>query len=184
MGTSTEELSSDIAQTRQSLAQDVDALQDKVSPAAIIERRKTAVRGRLSTAKDRVMGGGQDAVHGVSGATSGAGEAIEQRVEGSPLAAGLIAFGAGLVIAGLIPASKVEAQGAQRLQEAVKEHGQPVIDEARSAAQQVGDQLKDKASEAASELRSSAQESADRVKEEAPTSSSTPDDGFTVGPRV
>ena len=134
MGTSTEELSSDIAQTRQSLTQDVDALQDKVSPSAIIERRKTAVRGRLSTVKDRVMGGSHDAVHGVSGTTSSAGDAIEQRVEGSPLAAGLIAFGAGLVIAGLIPASKVEAQGAQRLQEAVKEHGQPVIDEARSAA--------------------------------------------------
>jgi hypothetical protein len=183
MGTSTEELSSDIAQTRQSLAQDVDALQDKVSPAAIMERRKAAVRGRLSTARDRVMGGGQDAVQGVSGARSGAGEAIEQRVEGSPLAAGLVAFGAGLVIAGLIPASKVEAQGAQRLQEAVKEHGQPVIDEARSAAQQVGEQLKDKAAEAASEVKASAQESTERVKEEAPTSSST-GDGFTSGPRV
>ena len=110
MGTSTEELSSDIAQTRQSLTQDVDALQDRVSPSAIIERRKTAVRGRLSTVKDRVMGGGHDAMHGVSGTTSSAGDAIEQRVEGSPLAAGLIAFGAGLVIAGLIPASKVEAR--------------------------------------------------------------------------
>ena len=184
MDTSTEELSSDIAQTRQSLTQDVDALQDKVSPSAIIERRKTAVRGRLSTAKDRVMGGSHDAMHGVSGTTSGAGEAIEQRVEGSPLAAGLIAFGAGLVIAGLIPASKVEAQGAQRLQEAVKEHGQPVIDEARSAAQQVGDQLKDKAGEAASELKSSAQESAERVKEESPTSSATTNDGTTTAPRI
>jgi Protein of unknown function (DUF3618) len=184
MGTSTEELSSDIAQTRQSLTQDVDALQDKVSPSAIIERRKTAVRGRLSGAKDRVMGGGQGAVHGVSGATSGAGDVIEQRVEGSPLAAGLIAFGAGLVIAGLIPASKVEAQGAQRLQEAVKEHGQPVIDEARSAAQQVGDQLKDKAGEAASVLKSSAQESAERVKEEAPTTSATTTGDSSTGPRT
>jgi gas vesicle protein len=184
MGTSTEELSSDIAQTRQSLTQDVDALQDRVSPSAIIERRKTAVRGRLSTVKDRVMGGGHDAVHGVSGTTSSAGDAIEQRVEGSPLAAGLIAFGAGLVIAGLIPASKVEAQGAQRLQEAVKEHGQPVIDEVRSAARQVGDQLKDNAGEAASELKSSAQESAERVKEEAPTSSTTTSDGTPTAPHI
>ena len=130
------------------------------------------------------MGGSHDAMHGVSDTTSGAGGAIEQRVEGSPLAAGLIAFGAGLVIAGLIPASKVEAQGAQRLQEAVKEHGQPVIDEARSAVQQVGDHLGDKAGEAASELRSSARESAERVKEEAPTSSSSTNDGSTAGPRV
>ena len=117
------------------------------------------------------MGGGQDAAHGVSSATSGAGGAIEDRVEGSPLAAGLVAFGAGLVIAGLIPATKAEAQGAQRLKEAAQEHGQPVMDQARSAAQEVGEQLKEKASEAAEEVKASAQESADRVKQEAPTGS-------------
>jgi hypothetical protein len=169
MGTSTEELSSDIARTRQELAQDVDALQDKVSPTAILERRKSAVRDRWSATKDKVMGSGQGATQGVSSATSSAGSAIEDRVEGSPLAAGLVAFGAGVVIAGLIPASKAEAQGAQRLKEAAQEHGQPVMDQARSAAQEVGEQLKEKASEAVDEVRSSAQESAARVKEEAPT---------------
>ena len=176
MGTSTEELSNDIAHTRQELTQDVDALQDKVSPAAIIERRKSAMRGRLAAAKDKVMGGvmggGQDAAQGVSSATSSAGGAIEERVEGSPLAAGLVAFGTGLVIAGLIPATKPEAQGAQRLKEAAQEHGQPVVDQARSAAQEVGDQLKEKASEAVDEVKASAQASAERVKEEAPTGSS------------
>jgi cell division septum initiation protein DivIVA len=175
MGASTEELSTDIARTRQELAQDVDALQDKVSPTAILERRKSALRDRWSAAKDKVMGSGQSATQGVSSATSSAGSAIEDRVDGSPLAAGLVAFGAGLVIAGLIPATKAEAQGAQRLKEAAQEHGQPIMDQARSAAQEVGDQLKDKASEAADEIRSSAQESADRVKEEAPTGSSTDD---------
>jgi len=179
MGTSTEELSSDIAETRRELAQDVDALQDRVSPSAIIERRKSAVRGRLASAKDRIMGTGQSvmgtgqgSLQGVTSATSSAGSAIEERVEGSPLAAGLIAFGAGLVIAGLIPASKVEAQGAQRLKEAAQEHGEPLIDQAKSTAQEVGEQLKEKASEAAEEVKSSAQESAERVKEEAPTGSS------------
>ena len=179
MGTSTEELSTDIARTRRDLAQDVDALQDRVSPSAIIERRKSAVRGRLASAKDRVMGtgqsvmaSGQDATHGLSSATSSAGGAIEERVEGSPLAAGLVAFGTGLVIAGLIPATKMEAQGAQRLKDAAQEHGQPLMDQAKSAAQDVGDQLKDKASEAADEIKASAQESATRVQQEAPTGSS------------
>ena len=153
MGTSTEELNSDIARTRAELSQDVDALQDKVSPSAIIERRKTAVRDKLSSAKDKVMGSGQGATQGVSSATSSAGSAIEDRVEGSPLAAGLVAFGAGLVIAGLIPASKAEAQGAQRLKEAAQEHGQPIMDQAKSAAQEVGEQLKDKATEAATRSR-------------------------------
>jgi len=143
MGTSTEELSNDIARTRADLEQDLDALQDKVSPSAIMERRKSAVRGRLASAKDRVMGtghsvvgSGQDAAHGVSSATSNAGSALEDRVEGSPLAAGLVAFGAGLLIAGLMPATKVEAEGAQKLMDVAQEHGQPVIDQAKSAAQE------------------------------------------------
>ena len=180
MGTSTEELSNDIARTRADLEQDLDALQDKVSPSAIMERRKSAVRGRLASAKDRVMGtghsvvgSGQDAAHGVSSATSNAGSALEDRVEGSPLAAGLVAFGAGLLIAGLMPATKVEAEGAQKLKDVAQEHGQPVIDQAKSAAQEVGEQLKDKASQAADEVKSSAQDSVERVKDEAPTGSSS-----------
>jgi hypothetical protein len=176
MGTSTEELNDDIARTRAELSQDVDALQDKVSPTAILERRKSAVRDRWTSAKDKVMGSGQSAGQGVSSATTNAGSAIEERVDGSPLAAGLMAFGAGLVIAGLIPASKAETQGAQRLKEAAQEHGQPVMDQAKSAAQEVGEQLKDKATEAAQEVKASAQESSDRVKEEAPIGSTSHDD--------
>jgi hypothetical protein len=179
MGTSTEELSGDIARTRAELSYDVDALQDKVSPSAIMERRKSAMRGRLTSMKDKVMGSGsglvgsgQNAVAGVGSTASSAGSAIESRVDGSPLAAGLVAFGAGLLVAGLVPASKAEAQGAQRLKEAAQEHGQPVMDEVKSAAQDVGTQLKQSASEAADQVRTSAQESAEKVKEEVPTGSS------------
>ena len=56
MGQSTEELNSDIAGTRQALSSDLDALQGRVSPSAIIERRKEATRSRLRGLKDRVMG--------------------------------------------------------------------------------------------------------------------------------
>jgi hypothetical protein len=179
MGTSTEELTNDIERTRRDLTQDVDALQDKVSPGAIIERRKSAMRGRLVAVKERVMGTGQsvtgtgqDATQGIGSAAAGVGGAVEQRVEGSPLAAGVVAFGAGLVVAGLIPATRVEAKGAQRLKDVAQEHGGPVMGEARSAAQEVGEQLKQKASAAVDEVRSSAQDSAQHVKDEAPVGSS------------
>lgn len=188
MGTSTEELSNDIARTRADLEQDVDALQNKVSPSAIMERRKSAVRGRLASAKDRLMGTGQSVVgtghgaaHGVTSATSNAGSALEERVEGSPLAVGLVAFGAGLLVAGVMPATKVEAQGAQKLKEVAQEHGQPVMEQAKSAAQEVGDQLQDKASEAADVVKSSAQESVERVKDKAPTGSSSSGSSSTTG---
>jgi ElaB/YqjD/DUF883 family membrane-anchored ribosome-binding protein len=169
MGTSTEELNEDIARTRAELTHDVDALQNRVSPAAIMQRRKSALRARWSSAKGKVMGSGQDAAQGVRGVTSDAGSAIEDRVDGSPLAAGLVAFGAGLVIAGLIPATEAEAEGAGRLKKTAQEHGQPIMDEAKAVAQEMGEQLKDKASEAAREVQASAQDSADRVRQEAPT---------------
>ena len=47
MGQSTEELRAEIEQTRQSMTADVDALQDRVSPSAIVERRKQAARSRV-----------------------------------------------------------------------------------------------------------------------------------------
>ena len=44
MGQSTDELNTEIASTRQALSADLDALQDRVSPTAIIDRRKPATR--------------------------------------------------------------------------------------------------------------------------------------------
>ena len=54
MGQSTEELKAEIEQTRQSMTADVDALQDRVSPSAIVERRKQAARSRVLGMRDRL----------------------------------------------------------------------------------------------------------------------------------
>ena len=139
MGQSTEELSTQIAGTRESLASDLDALQDRVSPSAIVERRKEAARSKVRSVKDKVMGSGHSvassagstgsgAVAGVQGGVGDAKEAAGDAIEGSPLAAGLIAFGAGLVIAALIPATDAEQRASQRVVEAA----QPLVDEAKS----------------------------------------------------
>jgi uncharacterized protein YjbJ (UPF0337 family) len=185
MGQSAEELTIEIEGTRRSLQDDLDALEDKVSPRAVIGRRKEAARGRLSTMKDKVMGSGQHAagsakdsakgaVSGAAGSVqdsaSGAAHGVERKVEGSPLAAGLVAFGLGAVIAGLIPASDAEAQAADRLKDAARDHAQPVMEEAKGAAREMGENLKDSGTQAAAEVRDTAQESAARVKDEASSS--------------
>ncbi len=72
MGQSTEELNSEIAGTRQALSSDLDALQDKVSPSAIIERRKAATRSRLAGVKDSVMGSSSSATSSVGDTAHGA----------------------------------------------------------------------------------------------------------------
>ena len=177
MGQSTEELSSEIAETRQSMTANVDALQDKVSPSAIVERRKQAARGRMLGVRDRVMGTAhsvRSSAGDTAGSTTGsvkdsaqsAVSGAQDRVEGSPLAAGLVAFGAGMLISALIPASEKEAVAAGHVVDAAKEHGQPVMDQAKSMAQDVAQDVKETATQAAQEVKDTATDSAERVKSE------------------
>jgi hypothetical protein len=178
MGQSTEELTSQIEGTRQRMASDLDTLQDRVSPSAIVERRKQAVRGGLASMKDKVMGSAHSATGSVSSATSSMSGTVsdtgsnvastaQQRFEGAPLAAGVVAFGAGVVLASLMPASRLEAEAAHRMVETAKEHGQPLLDEARAVGQEVADNVKQSAAESAEQVKQSAQGSAQTVSEEA-----------------
>ena len=178
MGQTTEELNAEIAGTRQALASDLDALQDRVSPSAIVERRKVAAKGRMRQIRSRVMGSADSVRSGTSSASGAAASsaregvgnvvgAAEERVEGSPLAAGLVAFGAGMLVAALLPPTEAEARASQRLTEAAKEHGQPVMDEAKSVGQEMGAQLKESATEAAQQVKGTAQDAASRVQHEA-----------------
>jgi ElaB/YqjD/DUF883 family membrane-anchored ribosome-binding protein len=177
MGQSTDQLTRDIEATRQNLTHDVDELADKVSPSRMAHRRKAAATSKLRSVRDSVMGSAQDsgqalssAGQSVSDTASGAVDTIEQKAQGNPLAAGLVAFGAGMVLASLAPASKMEAQATQRAMDTAKDHGQPVIDEAKSAGQQMAGNLKQTAQQAAEEVKATAQESTQHVKEEAQTS--------------
>jgi len=173
MGQSTEELNTEIVETRQSMAANVDALQDRVSPAAIVERRKEAARGRVRSARDKVMGSAGSAnTSTVDGASSvkdtaqGAVSGAQNKIQGSPLAAGLVAFGAGLVVAALIPASEKEAVAAGHVVDAAKEKGQPLLDEAKSVGQDIASSVGESAAEAVEEVKDTATQSADRVRSE------------------
>ena len=177
MGQSTEELSQEIAETRQSMTANIDALQDKVSPSAIVERRKQAARGRMLGVRDKVMGTAysvRSSAGDTAGSTTGsvkdtaqsAVSGAQDRVEGSPLAAGLVAFGAGMLISALIPASEKEAVAAGHVVDAAKEHGQPIMDQAKSMAQDVAQDVKETATQAAQEVKDTATDSAERVKSE------------------
>lgn len=177
MGQSTEELTRGIEQTRQSLSRDVDELTDKVSPNRIVQRRKDAAASKLRSLRDSVMGTAQSSGETLSSAgqsvgdtASSAVDTLEQKTQGNPLAAGLVAFGAGMILGSLAPATKVEAQATQRAMDTAKEHGEPLLEEAKAAGQEMAENLKKSATQAASEVRDTAQESAEHVKEEAKAS--------------
>jgi gas vesicle protein len=176
MGQSAEELTTQIEDTRERMAGNLDTLQDRVSPSAIVERRKQAARDRVTSVKNKVMGSANSAKESVSSAASSASSGVsdtgsnvastaQDQVQGAPLAAGLVAFGAGVVLAALVPASRMEAEAAHRVVETAREH-QGVLDDAKSAGQEIVQNLKDTATDAAQQVKESAQESVQTVKQE------------------
>jgi hypothetical protein len=101
-------------------------------------------------------------------------QAVRQQAQGNPLAAGLIAFGAGLVMASLIPESRTERQAAARVQPALgqvaaeaKSAGQEVASVAAETAKSEAEGLKETAAEAAQQVKGEATSSAQDVKEHA-----------------
>jgi ElaB/YqjD/DUF883 family membrane-anchored ribosome-binding protein len=187
MGQNTEELSTtpaDIEATRADLSRNIDELSDKVSPQRVVERRKEAAKNSLASVRDKVMGSANDAKSRVGSTGSGAGGSaagaassvkdsaqsavgtLESTTVGHPLTAGVVAFGAGMLISALLPASDREAEAARRVLDAAKEQGQPLLDEARSVGQEIGKDLGDSASQAAQKVRSQAQDAVENVKQE------------------
>ncbi|HLS72655.1 MAG TPA: DUF3618 domain-containing protein, partial [Actinomycetaceae bacterium] len=107
----------DIDRTRADLSANVDALTDRVNPSNIAQRQGDKVRNTVTGAKERVFGAASDANDSVrdqaSHASDMAREAphrVKEKAEGNPLAAGLVAFGVGLLAAGLIPSSRKERE--------------------------------------------------------------------------
>ena len=157
MSDSPDEIRADIERTRQDLGMDVDALADKVSPSKIVDRQIDKVRGVFGSVRERVMGAADDAGSSLSGAGSHVGDVKDRAVakaEGNPLAVGLIAFGAGLVVASLIPASSKEKD----LAATVKEQAQPLVDEVTDVAKEVGEHLKEPVQASVESVKESAQD--------------------------
>lgn len=184
-----------IEDTRRELSYDVDTLNEKVNPARVMDRRVSAAKGRVTRMKEKVMGTVQDttssaqgmgssatgsvqdaassAAESVQNAASSAASAFQQapdtivrQTQGNPLAAGLIAFGAGWLIGSLMPATEKEKQLAQQADAAVRENKDALLEPAKQAAQEIGEQLKPAAQQAVEEVKSTAHDAAQTVKEE------------------
>jgi len=184
-----------IEDTRRELSYDVDALNEKVNPARVVDRRVSAAKGRITNLKEKVMGSAHDtasstqgmasnAAGSVQGATSSAvgtvqdaassavgavqqaPDAVVRQTQGNPLAAGLIAFGVGWLVSSLLPASEKEKQLAQQAESAVREHKDALLEPAKQAAQEIGDQLKPAAQDAVESVKATAQDAAATVKDE------------------
>lgn len=129
---------------------------------------------RAHGAADAAQGAAQDARHAVADAAGSARDAVSdapamarRKTQGNPLAAGLVALGAGWLIGSLLPASERERELAVSAKEQAQEFSQPVMDEAKAMAQDIVDDVRPQAEQAVEDLKGTAQEGLDHVKDEA-----------------
>lgn len=170
----------DIERTRTQLSYDMNSLTNEANPKTIVGRRVDRARTAVTSVKDRVMGTAADgtssagseatsatdslgsAASNVGDTVASAPQSVRTQTQGNPLAAGLIAFGAGALLGGLLPASAKEAQAAEK----VKEAAQPVAQQLAEAAKETAQALQEPAQQAVESVKSTAADAAATVKDE------------------
>jgi hypothetical protein len=127
------------------------------------------VSDKASSTKDAVADKAYAAKDTVSDKASDAREAVKQaprrmrrKAQGNPLAAGLIAFGLGMLVSSLIPSTEKEREAVSQLQDNLE----PVKAKASEVAKDTGEGLKPATQEAAESVKTTAQEGVENVKQE------------------
>jgi hypothetical protein len=183
----------DIELTRAQLAHNVDRLADKTSPTRVAQRGWQNTKGKVRGVTERVMGAAHDggstvqdktsnAVDTVKDRTSDAAAAVKDKTgdvatqvqrapaiarrqtQGNPIAAGLIAFGVGLLGASLLPATELEKRAGRQVRDHADELIEPVRGPLTEAAQDLGDDAKGAAYAVRDSARDAAQTTAQSAK--------------------
>ncbi len=178
MAERTEELKRDIESTRDHMGTTLDAIGDRVSPGRVVERRWNRMRQSTSRVGQSIMGAPRQAAGqvktSIGGATDSASEGagslgdtlssapdrVQSATQGSPLAAGAVAFGLGVLLGSLAPPSQEETRLAEQVLE-------PLQHEAQAAAKEVAGSVKDQAQEGVEQTKAAASEAAGQVKDQA-----------------
>jgi ElaB/YqjD/DUF883 family membrane-anchored ribosome-binding protein len=173
MSNDPDQIRAEIAQTRGDLSTNINTLADEMKPSTMMHRQTDKVRSKVGGLKDRVMGSASDTASNVQSSTSSAvstaedaitqaPQMVRQQTQGNPLAAGLVAFGLGALVASLMPPSEKEREAAAM----VKEKAEPLTQEASDTAKQLADNLKEPALQAAQSVKETAVEGAQQVREQ------------------
>jgi hypothetical protein len=173
MGKSASEVRADIEDTRRDMSETIDAIADRTSPRRIVGRRRERMAEGWRSVRHRVMGKAEGARESAGNATETVTEGarrmpdkVMEQTQGNPVAAGVIAFGAGLLAASLIPASEPE----KRLGGTLREQAGPVQEHLKQAGKQVAEDVRQTAGEGAEAVKQRAAEGASNVREDVQSS--------------
>ena len=139
-----------------SMEQKADQATDRVRETASSMQQKAGEAGH------RV----RETASSVQEAVSSVPQMARERAEGSPLAAGLIAFGAGVLVSSLLPRNGGEQHLADRVKQEASEHSGQLKQAATGTAQHVRDDLRGPAQQAVESVKSTAGEAASKVRDE------------------
>jgi gas vesicle protein len=181
-------LRQNIEDTRAALTRDVERLAEKTSPAKVAQRRWNSVKekvmgstehGRHAAAdtasstvtavQDKASHLGDVAgekAHDAADAVRNAPQAVAAQTQGNPLAAGIIAFGVGMLAATLIPVTDAERRAGQQL----KDNSSELTDQVKDIASDLKDDLSGPVQHAVGEVKQTAQDAAQTTKEQAQSS--------------
>jgi len=185
----------DIEATRADLTRDVDALADRTVPSRVARRRWAETKDKARAMSDKIMGtpdGGHRFKEGMSSVmtnvghtTSQMGEratemaddvasavreaphAVAQRTQGNPIAAGIIAFGVGLLTASLIPPTDMERQAGQRIKERAGDLIEPIKEPLTESAERIKEDVTGATSSAMEEVKQTAKDATEATKAKA-----------------
>jgi vacuolar-type H+-ATPase subunit H len=114
------------------------------------------------TASD-VGGKAQAMASGVADTVRSAPDTVARQTQGNPLAAGMIAFGVGLLAASLLPETRAE----RRVGVAVAERSEGLVDKAREAGRELTEELGGTARQAAEHVKETAKQAAENTADHA-----------------
>ncbi len=135
----------------------------------------SAVLGAKDAAADQagnLQSTAGDVVHATGETIAAAPRVAQQRTQGNPLAAGLIALGVGWLVGSLLPATKVEQQAAESLKDKATPLAQEVSGAAQGALKEAAQNLQEPAQEAMEQVKSTASEAVDTVQAEGTSTAS------------
>ncbi|QQS00255.1 MAG: DUF3618 domain-containing protein [Austwickia sp.] len=131
--------------------------------------RRDELMGRAGDTKDQLLDQAGELrdqaaarLSDAQGAVQGAPAAARRQTRGNPLGAGLVAFGIGALLGGLMPSTAKEREASV----ALKEKAQPLVEEAKGVAQEAVENLKPQAQATVDAVKSHAADSAEAVKAE------------------
>jgi ElaB/YqjD/DUF883 family membrane-anchored ribosome-binding protein len=185
----------EIEYTRAELAHNVDRLADKTSPGRVARRRWSAMkekvmgsprhaadatsgtadaaRSAVATVQDTASRAGEragTAAQEVTDTVRAAPEMVARQTQGNPIAAGVIAFGVGLLAASLIPTTDVERRAGEQLRDNAGDLTDRVREPLRESATQLKEDMSGTVREAADRVKETARDAATTTKEEAKSS--------------